>query len=92
MKFFVSLDALFSASYAMPPVSAPSPMTEITYSSVPRRSLAATRPIPAEMEVELCPVSKQSQSLSFLLGKPLMPPYLRSPSKPDFLPVRSLWV
>ncbi len=30
------------------------------------------------MEVELWPVSKQSQSLSFLFGKPLMPPYFRS--------------
>ena len=27
----------------------------------------------AEMEVELCPVSKASQSLSFLLGNPLRP-------------------
>ena len=47
---------------------------------------------PAEMEVELCPVSKLSHSLSFRLGKPLMPPYLRRCSKPSRRPVRSLWV
>ena len=40
-------------------------------------SLALTIPSPAEMDVELCPVSKQSHSLSLRFGKPLMPPNLR---------------
>ena len=40
MKFLVILDALFSASYAMPPVSAPSPMTAATLKLPPCRSRA----------------------------------------------------
>ena len=42
MKLLFSLEALLSASYAMPPVSEPSPMTDTTLWSCPRSSLAAT--------------------------------------------------
>ena len=47
---------------------------------------------PAEIEVELCPVSNASHLLSFLLGNPLIPPYFLRSSNPSFLPVRSLCV
>ncbi len=92
IKFFLRRDALFSASYAIPPVREPSPITEIIVFSSLRRSLALTSPSPAEMEVELCPVSKQSHSLSFRLGNPLMPPYFLKLSKPERLPVSNLCV
>ena len=84
--------ALFSASYAIPPVREPSPITDTTVCLSPKRSLACARPSPAEIEVELCPVSKLSQSLSFRFGKPLIPPNLRSISKPSLLPVSILCV
>ena len=92
MKLVSSFPALFSASYAIPPVMAPSPMTDTTVWSSPWISLAFTRPRPAEMEVELCPVSKASQLLSLRLGKPLMPRNCRRPSNPSLRPVRILCV
>ena len=46
----------------------------------------------SEMEVELCPVSKQSHSLSLRFGKPLMPPNFRKLAKPSLLPVKILCV
>ena len=48
-------------------------------------SVLLHNPSPAEIDVELCPVSKQSQSLSFRFGKPLIPPYCRRSSNPSFL-------
>ena len=92
MKLVSRVDALFNASYAIPPVREPSPMTDTMVSEPPDKSRAFTIPSPADMEVELCPVSKQSQSLSFRLGKPLMPWYFLKVSNPSFLPVRILWV
>ena len=65
----------------------PSPMTAITCSFPPVRSLAFASPNAAEMEVELCPAAKASQSLSVGLGKPLSPSSCRRWSKPSFLPV-----
>ena len=92
IKFVSSFEALFNASYAIPPVSEPSPITEIMVLLSPFKSRAFTIPKPADMEVELCPVSKQSQGLSFRFGKPLMPWNLRRDSKPSRLPVKSLCV
>jgi hypothetical protein len=59
-----SAPALFIASYAMPPLMAPSPMTQMTLLSVCCRSRAMAMPRPAEIEVELCAAPKQSYSLS----------------------------
>ena len=44
-------------------------------------------PSAAEMEVEACPVSKQSNGLSALRGKPLIPPYCRSVANRLYRPV-----
>ncbi len=92
IKFFFKREALFNASYAIPPVSEPSPITETIVCSSSRKSRAFTSPKPADMEVELCPVSKQSHSLSFLFGKPLIPPYFLKCSNPERLPVSNLCV
>ena len=43
--------ALFMASYAMPPVSDPSPTIETTLKSLPAKSRAAAIPSPAEIAV-----------------------------------------
>ena len=67
-------------------------MTETIVCVPPCRSLARTRPSPAEMEFEAWPVSKLSQSDSERFGNPDIPWYCRSVSNPAFLPVRSLWV
>ena len=86
------LAALLNASYAIPPVKEPSPITDTTILFFPLSVLAIAIPRPAEMDVELCPVLKASQSLSDVLGKPAMPPNLRRLAKPSFLPVSILWV
>ena len=78
----------FNASYAIPPVRDPSPITTATFSSPPRRSLAIEYPIAAEIPVELCPVSNASHGLSLRFGNPLKPSYCRSVSNASFLPVR----
>ena len=46
-------DELFNASYAIPPVREPSPITETMVFFSPFSSLALTKPNPAEIDVEL---------------------------------------
>jgi hypothetical protein len=70
--------ALFSASYAMPLVSAPSPMTATTSKSSPFRSRAAAMPSAAEIEVAAWPAPKTSYSDSLRLRKPDGPPFCGS--------------
>ena len=53
IKFVFSSAALFNASNAIPPVSAPSPITDMILFVPPERSLALTYPSPAEIDVEL---------------------------------------
>ena len=91
IRLDLSVPALLSASSAIPPVMAPSPITATTFSSLPKRSLEAAKPRAAEIEVEACPAPKASQSLSFLLGKPDSPSIFLSLLSPSFLPVRILW-
>ena len=86
------LEDVEDAVFAIPPVSAPSPITEITEYSSPVISRAWAIPSPAEIEVELCPVSNASYGLSFRFGNPLIPPNWRRSSNPAFLPLKSLWV
>jgi hypothetical protein len=62
--------AWFMASYAMPPVIAPSPMTDSTWLRLPFMSRPTAMPRPAEMEVLLWPAPKGSYSLSARLVKP----------------------
>ena len=62
------------ASYAIPPVREPSPITAMTSLSSPFISLAAAMPQASERDVVECPVSKMSCSDSFAFGKPLIPP------------------
>ncbi len=66
--------ASFSASNANPPVREPSPMIAATLKPSAKISRDLAMPNAADMEVLLCPVSKQSCSLSFRFGKPLIPP------------------
>ena len=66
--------ALFSPSYAMPPVSAPSPMTATTRFLRPCRSRETANPSADEMEVEAWAAPKGSYSLSDRLVKPESPP------------------
>ena len=69
---------LLSASKAMPPVSAPSPMTATMLRSVsPLRWEAMAMPSAADMDVEECPTPNASYSLSKMLGNPHSPPCLR---------------
>ena len=53
---------LFSASQAMPPVRAPSPITETTVRFSPRSRKALASPSPQLSEVEACEFSTQSCS------------------------------
>ena len=70
--------AWLRASKAMPPVIEPSPITAMWLRlSLPCRCAATAIPNAAEMEVEECPVPKESYSLSDIFGKPLIPPYER---------------
>src|SRR5699024_789927 len=48
-------------------------------------------PIAADKEVELCPASQTSCSLSTILGTPHNPLYWRNVSKSFALPVKILW-
>ena len=91
-RFDFNLAALFNASNAIPPDSAPSPITAKTLLFSFLRSLAFAIPRARLIEVELCPVSNASQSLSLLFGNPLIPPNCLNVSKPAFLPVSSLCV
>ena len=52
--------ALFIASYAIPALIAPSPITEIILFVFPSISLATDIPRPAEIDVELCAAPKGS--------------------------------
>ena len=82
---------LFMASYTIPPVKEPSPITAAIFSFVPLILLAHAIPSAAEMDVELCPVLNASHGLSLVFGKPLIPPNcLRVPIS-FFLPVSILW-
>ena len=68
---------LFSASWIIPPVKAPSPMTATVKASEPLMRSPWAKPRAADREVELCPAPKQSYSLSLRLVKPERPPPLR---------------
>ena len=82
---------LFMASYTIPPVKEPSPITAAIFSFVPLILLAHAIPSAAEIDVELCPVLNASHGLSLVFGKPLIPPNcLRVPIS-FFLPVSILW-
>jgi hypothetical protein len=69
--------ALLSASYASPPVIAPSPVTETMYRRSPIRSRVVAIPSAAEMDVLACPAPKASCSLSLSRQKPEIPPCWR---------------
>lgn len=69
--------AWFMASYAMPPVMAPSPMTAITLLRLPLMSRPTAMPSPAEMDVDEWPAPKASWSLSERLVNPERPPDCR---------------
>ena len=83
--------ALLSASYAMPPVSAPSPMTATTWYFWFLIVRACAMPSATETESEACPVMHGSVMLSSGFIKPHRPPYCRSVSKRSRRPVRILW-
>ena len=74
MRSFSAWPASLIASYASPPVSAPSPMSAMTLCVCPFRSRARASPSAAEIDVELCPVLNASYSLSLVFGKPESPP------------------
>jgi hypothetical protein len=82
--------ALLSASNAMPPDSAPSPITATARRSSPLSLAASAMPSAAEIEVDECAVPKVSYSLSSRRGKPLMPPNWRSVPMRSRRPVRIL--
>ena len=64
-------------------------MTAITCSFPPVKSLAFASPNAAEMEVELCPVAKASQSLSVGLGSRSVRPTAADGRSPLFCPSAS---
>ena len=69
---------MFSPSYAIPPVSAPSPMTAATLPCLPCSLMALAIPYAAEMDVLLCPEMNASACDSLRLVNPEIPPLLRS--------------
>ena len=69
--------ALLSASYAMPALIAPSPMTATHLRASPFIRAATAMPSAAEIEVDEWAVPKVSNSLSSRRGKPEMPPSWR---------------
>ena len=74
-KFALETPAWFSASKAIPLAIEASPITAMCCFSVcPFRFDAIAIPKAAEIEVEECPTPKASNALSFLDGKPAMPP------------------
>ena len=78
-------------SKAIPLAMEASPITAICcLPGIPCNCADRAMPNNAEMAVELCPVPKASNLLSFIFGKPLMPPYCLLVSKIDFLPVSIL--
>ncbi len=82
--------ALFSASKAMPAVSAPSPMMATARRSSPLIFAASAMPSAAEIEVLEWAVPKASCTLSLRCGKPLRPPSWRSVDMRSRRPVRIL--
>ena len=89
-KLVFSRPALLIASYARPPVSAPSPITATTVSSLPARSRAVAMPSAAEMDVDAWPAPNASNSDSVRIANPLMPPPWRKVANRLARPVRSL--
>ena len=83
--------ALLRPSKAMPPVMAPSPMTATIFSSLPESFAATAMPRAAEMDVDECPTPKESNGLSDIFGKPLMPLYVRLVWNASRRPVMILW-
>ena len=75
--FALEAATLFNPSKAIPPVIEPSPITAITFLFSLLNLEAMAIPSAAETEVEECPTPKESCSLSFMFGNPLMPPRLR---------------
>ena len=59
-KLVLRAPALFIASYAIPALIAPSPITAITLLVLPSLSLATAIPKAAEIDVEECPAPKGS--------------------------------
>ncbi len=82
--------ALFIASYAIPALIAPSPITAITSRRSPFMSRATAMPNPAEIEVELCAAPNASYSLSTRRVKPDKPPPWRSVRMRSRRPVKIL--
>ena len=88
--FVLLVPALFIASYAIPALIAPSPITETTLFDLFDNLFATAIPRPDEMEVELWAAPKGSYSLSLLLVNPDRPaPFLRVLIL-SFLPVKIL--
>ena len=84
--------AWFNASYAMPPVMAPSPITAtMRRSRRPLTRMASARPTAYEMLVLAWPAPITSCSLSSRRRKPDMPSYCRSVGNWPRRPVSSLW-
>ena len=90
MKFESSWPALLSASYARPPVSAPSPSTATIASLRPARSRAIAIPYAAETLVLAWPAPNASYSDSLRIAKPEIPPPFLSVWKRARRPVKSL--
>ena len=82
--------ALFIASYAIPALKAPSPITATTSSDLFESLFAVAIPKAAEIDVELCAAPKGSYSLSSLFVKPDNPPPVLKVSILSFLPVNIL--
>ncbi len=82
---------LLMASQAIPPVSAPSPMTAtVCRLRWPRTTRPAAMPWAHDSDVEACEFSTTSCSDSARLGYPERPPSLRRAEK-SRRPVSSLW-
>ncbi len=82
--------ALFIASYAIPALIAPSPITAMTWFFSPFKSRATAMPRPDEIEVELCAAPNGSYSLSDRRVKPDNPPPCRNVRMRFRRPVRIL--
>ncbi len=65
---------LLSASHAMPPVSAPSPMTATVHAVDPLRCFSREMPSAHDREVEACEFSTTSWGDSWREGYPEIPP------------------
>mmetsp|Transcript_37939 Transcript_37939/g.72700 ORF Transcript_37939/g.72700 Transcript_37939/m.72700 type:complete len:206 (-) Transcript_37939:373-990(-) len=83
--------AWFIASYAMPPVMAPSPMTAMTLFLAPLMSRPTAMPSPALIEVDEWPAPKGSYSDSERLVNGVKPSVMRRVFICSRRPVRILW-